>query len=220
MLTGAWVALIFSSLCLLAGLYSRFAAVLTWLLHLSATKSGALVSYGADNFVTIALFYLVISPLPDRFALDCRFGTASTKDPRIIGFCRRALQLHLCLIYLFSGIAKALGSGWWNGSNLWRALTRPPFNLLSAETLIVWKSVFPVAGICVVLLEIGYAVFIWHRRFGKVWLACVCTMHALIALTMGMYLFALIMIVLNVAAFGFRSSGLPNEYATTVANDI
>jgi len=31
---------------------------------------------------------------------------------------------------------------------------------------------------------------------------CICVMHLAIGLTMGMYLFAFIMIVLNIAAFG------------------
>jgi hypothetical protein len=35
-----------------------------------------------------------------------------------------------------------------------------------------------------------------------VWLVCILGMHIAIGLTMGMYLFALVMIVLNLAAFG------------------
>ena len=35
-----------------------------------------------------------------------------------------------------------------------------------------------------------------------IWLVCIVAMHIAIGLTMGMYLFALIMIVLNLAAFG------------------
>ena len=39
-----------------------------------------------------------------------------------------------------------------------------------------------------------------------IWLISVLGMHIAIGLTMGMYLFALIMIVLNVAAFGLDFS--------------
>jgi hypothetical protein len=38
-----------------------------------------------------------------------------------------------------------------------------------------------------------------------VWLTCILAMHAAIGLTMGMYLFAFVMIVLNLAAFGVGS---------------
>ena len=80
---------------------------------------------GMDNFMTIGLFYLMLLPLPDRFSLDWRLRALRPKNPRLLGFWRRVLQLHLCLIYFFSGLTKCLGSGWWDGSNVWRALIRP-----------------------------------------------------------------------------------------------
>jgi len=52
------------------------------------------------------------------------------------------------------------------------------------------------------LLEIGYVFLIWRRGIGRVWLIAVLIMHVGIGLTMGMYLFASIMIILNLAAFG------------------
>ena len=58
------------------------------------------------------------------------------------------------------------------------------------------------AGVLICLLEIGYPVFIWPRRTRLIWLVSIMGMHVAIGLTMGMYLFALIMIVLNAAAFG------------------
>jgi hypothetical protein len=54
-------------------------------------------------------------------------------------------------------------------------------------------------------LEIGYPFFIWNSKTRKIWLIGICAMHVGIGLTMGMYLFAFVMIVLNVAAFGSRS---------------
>src|SRR5207248_6783694 len=70
------------------------------------------------------------------------------------------------------------------------------------EILIRLKYLYPVAGIVICLLEISYPVFIWNRRTRGIWLMCISAMHIAIGLTMGMYLFASIMIVLNFAAFG------------------
>jgi len=198
----AWSCLLVAGCGLLVGLACRFSAVVAWFLHLSAAKSGGFVSYGVDNFMTIGLFYLMLSPLPDRYALDWRLREVRPKNPQLLGFWRRVLQLHLCIIYFFSGLTKCLGSGWWDGSNVWRALIRPPFNVIDPEILVRWRYLFPVAGIFVWLLEIGYPFFIWHSKTRKIWLIGICAMHAGIGLTMGMYLFAFIMIVLNVAAFG------------------
>jgi hypothetical protein len=198
----AWLGLFVSGCALLVGITSRVSAIAAWLLHLCAAKSGGFVSYGMDNFMTIGLFYLILSPLPDRLSLDWRLRDLRPKNPQLLGFWRRVLQLHLCIIYFFSGLTKCLGSGWWNGSSVWRALIRPPFNIVDPEILVRWKYLFPVAGIFICLLEITYPFFIWNSKTRKIWLICICAMHVGIGVTMGMYLFALIMIVLNVAAFG------------------
>jgi hypothetical protein len=197
-----WIATLCAGLFLLAGLFCRAAAITSWLLHLAAVKSGDLAAYGVDNLVTIGLFYLMLSPLPDRFTLDWRWRRPRSQDRHLLRFFRRVLQLHLCLIYFFGGLAKLLGLGWWNGTNLWRALTRPPFDIIPADTLIRFKSIFPVLGIAVFLLEIGYPFFIWQRRLRRSWLIGILGMHLAIGVAMGMYLFASVMIVLNLAAFG------------------
>jgi hypothetical protein len=168
--------------------------------------------------MTIGLFYLMLSTLPDRYSLDWRLRKSRARDPQwsrravrpgererasqLLGFWRRVLQLHLCLIYFFSGLTKCLGSGWWDGSNMWRALIRPPFNIINPEILVVCKYLFPVVGVLICVLEIGYPFFVWNNKTRRTWLICICAMHVGIGLTMGMYLFALIMIILNVAAFG------------------
>jgi hypothetical protein len=45
-------------------------------------------------------------------------------------------------------------------------------------------------------------VFIWPRHTRLIWLVSAIAMHCGIAIFMGLYLFGLIMIVLNIAAFG------------------
>jgi hypothetical protein len=40
------------------------------------------------------------------------------------------------------------------------------------------------------------------KKTRQVWLVCILAMHAAIGLMMGLYLFALVMIVMNLAAFG------------------
>lgn len=197
-----WWFLLCAASGLLAGFFSRSSAIIAWFLHLCAAKSGGLVSYGMDSFMTIGLFYLMLSPLPDRYSLDQRWRKLQLKDPQLLGFFRRVLQIHLSLIYFFSGITKCLGSGWWDGSNIWRALIRPPFNIIPPEILVRWKYFLPVAGILICLIETGYPFFIWLKRTRFVWLVAIIAMHVAIGVTMGMYLFALIMIILNMAAFG------------------
>src|SRR6184192_2736979 len=202
MLSIAWACLLCMGFFLLVGLFCRPAAIIAWFLHLCAAESGGLFAYGADNFMTTGLFYLMLSPLPDRYSADQWIVKAKSKDPQILGFWRRVLQVHLCFVYFFGGLAKCLGDGWWNGFNLWRSLIRPPFNLISPDILVRFKYALPVLGISICVIEVGYPVFIWIKKTRFFWLVCILVMHAAIGLIMGMYLFALVMIVLNLAAFG------------------
>ena len=219
----SWYGLIVASLFLLVGLFCRPAAIAAWLIHLSAVKSGGLVTYGVDALTTTGLFYLALSPLPDRFSLD-RFWRKKIAGSQLLGFWRRVLQLHLCLIYFFSGLTKALGRDWWNGMNLWRSVTRPPFDLIPVETLVRFKYFFPIAGVAVLLLEIGYPFLIWPGRIGRRWLLAILVMHAGIGLAMGMYLFASVMIILNLAAFGpgklWRDNGTREDAGRAISPGV
>jgi hypothetical protein len=202
----AWGCLLCMGLLLLLGLFSRPAAIIAWFLHLCAAESGGLFAYGADNFMTTGLFYLMLSPLPDRYSFDHWLLQVELRNPQFLGFWRRVLQVHMCFVYFIGGLAKCLGTGWWDGSNLWRSLTRPPFNLISPDILVRFKYALPILGISICLVELGYSFFIWIRKTRLFWLVCILAMHAAIGLAMGLYLFALVMIVLNLAAFGIGMS--------------
>jgi hypothetical protein len=84
---------------------------------------------------------------------------------------------------------------------------------LTREICFRFGFLFPAMGILVCLLETGYPVFIWLKQTRRFWLAGILLMHLLIGLTMGLYLFALIMIVLNLAAFG--SDLFPDRFAVS-----
>jgi hypothetical protein len=197
-----WVALLLGGVFLVLGFMCRTSAGATWFLHLCAANSGGLFSYGVDNFMTIGLFYLMLAPLPDRYALDAKLRhIKSADDASMNGFFRRVLQLHLCVIYFFSGLPKALGTGWWNGESIWRALTREPFNVVPPEVLVSWKPILPALGVSVWVIELTYPFLIWPKRTRLISLALICALHFGIALAMSMYLFGLVMIVLNLAAF-------------------
>jgi hypothetical protein len=196
-----WLLLFIAALSLLAGFLCRPSAIACWFLHLCAANSRSVLSYGVDEFMTIGIFYLMLSPLPDRFSLDRKLFGRKPRFPQLLGFFRRALQIHLCFIYFFGGLAKALGSGWWDGSNLWRALTQPPFNVLPLGFLVLWKDILPILGIAIWLLEVSYPILIWPTRTRIICLTLICAMHVGIGIGMGMPLFALVMIVLNLAAF-------------------
>lgn len=208
-----WWSLFGSGLLLLAGIFSRATAIAAVFLHLCVVKSSGSLTYGSDNFMTIGLFYLAVGPLPDRLSLDHIWLGRLSRDRDGIGFFRRVMQLHMCVIYFVGGVTKCLGVGWWNGDSLWRALIRPPFNVIPADLIVAWRGVLPIAGIMVCLLETAYPIFIWPARSRFWWLGAIILMHVVVGLTLGLYLFAFVMIVLNLAAFGpwSRVEGKPAQ---------
>jgi hypothetical protein len=221
----SWTLLFAAGCMLVLGLFSRSAAIVAWFLHLCAVKSTDFMAYGIDNFTTIGLFYLMLAPLPDRLTLDARIWKTRRPDAGNLGFHRRLLQVHVCFIYFFSGLTKCLGAGWWNGESLWRALSRPPFDLISPQILISWRHFLPASAIMVCLIETSYPFLIWPRKTRLILLGSALALHIGIGLTMGLYLFALIMIVLNLAAFGpgivlfNRAAVLPGSTIVPSARD-
>ena len=212
-LSVTWICLLSAGCLVLLGLFCRPAAIVAWFVHLCAAESGGLLAYGADAFMTTALFYLMLSPLPDRYSFDHWVTKREERNPQLLGFWRRVLQVHLCFVYFIGGLAKCLGNGWWDGSNLWRALIRPPFAVVPPDILVRFKHALPVLGISICLLEVSYPIFIWLRKTRFLWLVCILAMHVAIGLLMGLYLFALVMIVMNVAAFGVFSPGTTAQEA-------
>jgi len=201
-LWAVWTVLMLAALLVVVGLFCRISTAVVWLLYLCTAKSAELFSYGVDNFTIIGLFYLTIAPLPDSAALDAQWRGILPGNSTLQGLHRRVLQLHICVIYFFGGISKCAGRGWWNGISLWRALTRAPFDIVPPEILIRASFILTLAGILVCVMEASYAIFIWPRNTRFIWFAGVLGMHVGIGLMMGMYLFASVMIVLNLAAFG------------------
>lgn len=208
-----WWSLLLLGGLMLVGLFCRPVAVATWFLQLACAKSGGLFSYGADNLTTIGLFYLMIAPFPDPWSIDRRLFQRIASEARLLGFHRRVFQVHLCLIYFFSGLTKCLGSGWWTGSNIWRSLTIPPFNVLPIHSVASLGFLLPIAGMTICLLEVTYPFLIWWRPSRKAALVAICAMHFAIAMMMGMVLFGAIMIIFNMAAFWPNEEGRTHDVA-------
>src|SRR5260370_244215 len=79
-LSVAWACLLVAGCCLLLGLFCRPAAIIAWFLHLCAAQSGGLLAYGADNFLTMGLFYFMLLPLPHRYSLYHPLVKTKPKD--------------------------------------------------------------------------------------------------------------------------------------------
>lgn len=187
---------------LAVGWYARAAAVIAWALHALTVNSGYVSLYGVDTMLHIALFYLIWMPVGTAISIDAYRARREATPTTAAGLSLRVLQVHLCLIYLNTGLAKTGGDQWWSGEALWRALMQPQFSTFDYS----WLSGVPwlprLAGWSVIVVELGYPLLIWPRRTRRLWLGAVVLLHLGIALFMGLWLFSSIMLVLNICAFG------------------
>lgn len=182
-----------------AGFQTRIASVVTFLTHLLLTQ-GHTTAYGADTFAHFLLFYLMWLPSGEVWSVDAwRNGPAAPKSTTRFGL--RIVQLHLAIAYCASGIEKSMGPMWWDGEAIWRSLMLPIYNQMP----MAWVSEVPwlakIAGWGTLLIEGAYPLFIFWPRTRKLWVALVVSLHAGIAIFLGLHIFALVMGVLTPALF-------------------
>ncbi len=185
---------IIALLFLLFGLFTRYAAGIALILQLIIFRSFAPFNYGYDFFLTMSLFYCLVFPVGRYFSVDAKIF----KRPLEVNFnYRRVIQIHLAIAYFFSGIAKGLDIGWWNGNSVWKAIASVDNSFYSFYPLLL-----TIVGIGTVLLEFLYPFLVYKKMTRKYTIAAVILMHTSIAVMMDLYAFSAMMIVWNVAAFG------------------
>jgi hypothetical protein len=150
------------------------------------------------------LFYLLISKVPqDTPSLESVFYK---RDLLNFGFkpsqVLKLLQVHLSIVYLFSGLEKALGFNWWNGESIWRALHNE-FGLIDLAYIDSIPSpwIFIVAGWMTIVTELLYPLFINLKKTRVLWVSLTIGMHCSIIVFLGLFHFGAIMILFNLAAY-------------------
>lgn len=193
-------------LLLVTGIMPRLAAIALCVLHHQLYLAHPAFSYGFDYLAASALFYCIWFPVDKK-------STWATPSLRV-------LQLHLCLLYFFGGLDKALGPTWRDGEALWKALQQPDF-LGAFRPDIAFAAHYPlfvaILGCGVMLLELTYPVFIWLRPTQRLWLWGIVAMHVGIAVFMGLYHFSALMVLFNLCAFHvpYRKPPSPFEQIAT-----
>lgn len=171
-------------------------AVLAWFIHFMFVNSTYLFSYGADYFISFMLFINILVCAGYLFNKE-------TQKP-LYSYVIRFLQLHLCLVYFFAGIGKALGTDWLDGNAIWMVINTYTSSSImeSSVGMASYPMIFKVLALGTVALELFYPVLIYMKKTRKVALIMVIMLHAGIGVFMQFYTFAVVMILLNLIAFG------------------
>lgn len=177
-----------SALAFILGLFPRVTGLAVLLIHLSYGQRNPAVTLGLDSLISLALFYLILSPCGKKLSLfrlpepPAPLRPSLTREepepPRFPwgGLAPRILQIHLCLLYFQSGLAK-LGGEWLAGSALLHPRLEETGPAIGAETLQANPELLTLIPFGLALVELFFPVFIWLPRFRYVALATVAAMH-------------------------------------------
>ncbi len=205
-----YISFLAAIVCMTLGFGSRWAAVAVWLGHLSFSQRGFAMCYGLDSIAAFLTLYLMIGPCGGAFSVDAvlarrrnagRRTTTSVADFSIsANVAVRCIQIHMCLVYLFAGLAKLQGSQWWSGIATYYAAMTP--EMWPIEFDLQWIGRHPqlvqvLANLSVLFTlayEINFVWLIWNPRLRPLLLLSAAVLHLGIGFSMGLGAFGLIML--------------------------
>lgn len=189
--------LLFLLLGLVLGIGGRIWTLLTWVLCLAFVHRNYFVAYGGDLIGSVWLFYLSWTRHNVHFSVLNLINSERFKKYKCDMFSSagaRMVQIQLCVIYCFTGLHKLKGTSWWDGSALWLALGNRQYAITDFTWFSHWPLMVAMMGYTTLLFEIYFFALVWNSKTKPYVLACGVAFHVGVALTMGIWSFAGVMI--------------------------
>jgi Vitamin K-dependent gamma-carboxylase len=191
--------------CLMVGLFSRLAAVLAYLLAVSyANRITPGANFGLDKINCMLAMYVMLGPCGARYSVDrlwrLRRGAPSEVAPSTsANVAIRLIQLHMCVIYLFSALGKLQGDTWWTGEAVWYSVATLEYQTMDMTWLWRYPWLINLLTHVTVAFELSYPVLIWPRLTRPWMLILAVLIHGGIIFALGMPTFGLVMLIGNLA---------------------
>jgi hypothetical protein len=200
-----------AALLLTVGLATPLAALVSLAGFVSMANRAPLNVFGFDDTLGLLLVGLAVGPAGARLSLDGLWGMAGPAGPSVRAtIALRLIQIHLCVVYFFSGAGKMLGASWWEGTALWGAVANVQYRTLDLTGLARHPLVTNALTLATLFWEASYPALVWPRLTRRLAIAAAVAVHLGIGLAMGMMEFGLAMITANLAfvpAATWRSLG-------------
>lgn len=210
-----------ASIAFMVGFLTRVTGPVAWVLQLMVVHRLLGSLFGLDQIVTYCAMYLAFTPCGAVFSVDAWLrkkrlvsGDFDENGTNHLGRIRRwmfpgdvpsvsanvatrLIQLHLCVIYLFGGLAKARGQLWWDGTALWYAVGNYEYQSIDVTFLSNYPTFFTGLTHITLMWEIFYCALVWSKFTRPIALALAIAVHGGIAIFLGMATFGLMMIAAN-----------------------
>jgi hypothetical protein len=190
---------------LTVGLFSRVAALLAFLFAVSyANRITPGAYFGLDKVNTMLAMYLIFGPCGARYSVDRlwrlrRGGPTEVPPSSTANLAIRMIQVHMCIIYLFSAIGKIQGEPWMSGEASWLSFAMDEYRSLNMTWLVNHPYLLNFMTHLTVFWELSYCVLVWPRLTRPWVLAMAVVVHGGIVLFLGMPTFGLVMLIGNLA---------------------
>jgi uncharacterized membrane protein YphA (DoxX/SURF4 family) len=190
---------------LMIGFFSRTMAVLAYLIAVSyAHRVTPGAYFGLDKINCLLAMYLMLGPCGARYSVDrlWRLRRGAPQDvpaSASANLAIRLIQVHMCIIYLFSGLGKLQGESWWFGDAIWIASANLEYQSMDMTWLANHPYLINFMTHLTVFWELFYCALVWPRLTRPWVLLIAICVHGGIALAYGMITFGLVMLIGNLA---------------------
>jgi hypothetical protein len=205
------------------GFCTRITGVLSWIGMLSYVHRSQVSLFGMDNIMNVVVLYLIIGPSGAALSVDRLIGrywatlralrkgkpapVFGTPEPLISAtFALRLLQVHVCIVYLISGISKLQGGVWWTGNAVWLTMVNYEFSPMNNALYMagihflcqhrwLWELVMTAGTAFTLIFEISFAYLVWTRQLRWTMIVAAVLLHLGIAICMGLVTFSMMMLI-------------------------
>lgn len=189
---------------LTVGLFSRIMAILAFLFAVSyANRITPGAYFGLDKINCMLAMYLMVGPCGARYSIDrlwrLRRGNNEVPATSFATLAIRLIQVHMCIIYLFSGIAKIGGLPWETGEATWLSFDLAEYRSLDMTWMVSHQLFMNFMTHLTVFWELSYAALVWPALTRPWVLLIAIFVHGGIALFLGMPTFGIVMLIGNLA---------------------
>lgn len=186
------------------GFFSRVMALLGFLFAVSyANRITPGAYFGLDQINCVLAFCLIFGPCGARYSVDrlwrLRRGNTEVPPSAAANLAIRLIQVHMCIIYLFSAIGKVEGLPWVNGEASWLSFAMYEYQSLDMTWMANWPRTLNLMTHATVFWELSYCALVWPALTRPWVLLMAIFVHGGIALCLGMPTFGLVMLIGNLA---------------------
>jgi len=190
---------------LTVGLFTRVAAILSVIVALAYVLRLPGALFGLDQINVMLALYLAVGPSGDAYSVDRWLkrrragGILTERHSWDANLAIRLIQIHMCIIYLFAGMAKLTGNAWWDGTALWMAFGNMEYQSMDMTWMASYPWLINLMTHVTVFWELSYAALVWPRLTRPLVILLAIPLHLGIAICLGMVTFGLAMLIGNLA---------------------